>query len=406
MLPKKTAPAGISALVPACSDAEARRFMWADLYERTSGLRGPLLFSPPFPLPVTFDEIAAILKGARDAPGSTKLNYFRGYVEGREDYDLARRFLQSENLESDHIVATISQAFDLNQGHYGKRAGLIVNGGLRWSHEVHERLTPHAEAFRALSPGTVTVDVTLFIGAYGSTPFGAHVDDSTHRTIIFNLGPRDKDVSIWPRDAVEAQFGPVRNIMDPSTIHVRPTSFSMRSGDALVLPSDEFHVAYNNEVSTAVAIVIDNVSDSRLAERELALQRSDLDESGLTGDFGQLTLARLAAMGRQRARSNGGLRYPPPSHPAPTHGLQRHSMLRVDSRWPILVERVGSFAVIYARGRHLRTRSMEGAVEMLNRSGSATINSFLEIGIADGSDLVSGLRVISFLLDGRAAFLE
>lgn len=380
--------------------------MWAELDQRTNGLRGPLLFSPPFPAPIGFQEISLILQGARDASGSTKLNYFRAYVEGREDYDLARRFLESEDLSGSRIETTIAQAFDPDKGRYGKRAGLIVNGGLQWSHAVHERLTHHAAALRATASGTITLDVTLFIGAYGATPFGAHIDDNTHRTILFNLGPNLKEVSIWPRDGVEGQFGRVRNIIDVATIRVAPSNYIIRPGDAFVLPSDEFHIAYNNDVSTAATLVLDHVCNTRLAERELTMLRHDLHEREPGSEFWQLSLERLAKMGHSRSRSNGYLRYAPPTRVVAMQDLHRQSLIRVDPRWPVIAEPIGSSTLIYARSRHFFADNISRATQGLIGTGYATIQDFLELVVADGGDLTAGLRAIEFLLAARGANVE
>lgn len=380
--------------------------MWADLHERTNGLRGPLLFSPPFSLPVTFDEVASILQGAREAPGSTKLNYLRAYVEGREDYDLARRFLDGEDLSASGIEATLARAFDSDRGSYGKRAGLIVNGGLQWSHELQERLVPHAEALRAAASNTVTIDITLFIGSYGATPFGAHIDDSTHRTVIFNLGPGAKDVDIWHREAVEAQFGPVRNIIDTGTIRVAPTRFTIAPGEAFVLPSDEFHIAYNNEVSTAATLVLDHPSDVQLAERELSFLRRDLYYDVRGGEIWKLTLGRLAELGRLRSRSNGCLRYAPPPKAVALEHLKRHSVLQIDQRWPVFAEAIGSSTVVYARSRHILADGVARATLMLVEAGRATVGDFLEAVVSEDGELTTGLRVVEFLLDAGGAAVE
>lgn len=380
--------------------------MWAELYEHTNGLRGPHLFSPTFSVPVNFTEIASILQGARDAPGSTKLNFFRAYVEGREDYDLARRFLETEDLRASQIEATILRAFDPDRGHYGKNAGLIVNGGLQWSHEVHERLTSHAEALRATISGSITIDVTLFIGSYGATPFGAHIDDSTHRTIIFNLGPGLKKLNIWSREGIEAQFGPVRNIIDTAKIRIPPDNYALPPDHAFVLPSDEFHIAYNNDVSTAATFVLEHVSELHLAERELTLLRRELHERAPGSVIWQMTIARLAEMGRLRSRSNGNLRYAPPTKAVVMQSLHPLSVIRIDQRWPVIVGQVGSLAVIYARGRHFIADRMSRAVLGLIDDGYATVREFLEVFVADGGDLTTGLRAIEFLLSARGAVVE
>jgi len=380
--------------------------MWSELAQRTNGLRGPHLFSPPYPAPIDFHEISLILQGARDALGSTKLNFFRAYVEGREDYDLARRFLQLEDLSDRRIEDTISQVFHPQDGSYGKNAGLIVNGGLQWSHSAHECLESHAEALRKTASGSITLDVTLFIGSYGATPFGAHIDDSTHRTIIFNLGPGIKELKIWPRQAIENKFGLVRNIIYVTKIHVASSKFIIRPGDAFVLPADEFHVAYNYEVSTAAALVLDHVSNTRLAEREMLMLRHDLHEMEPISEIWQLKLERLATMGHARSRSNGYLRYAPPKIMPAIQDLRRSSVIRIDPRWPVITEQVGSSTLVYARNRHFFGEHILRATQELVRIGYSTLHEFLGIVIADGGELTMGLRTIEFLLAARGANVE
>lgn len=376
--------------------------MWATLWNCTKDLRGPWLFSPSCQFPIGFGEVSSILCGARRAPGSVKLNYFRGYVAGREDYDLARRFLEGEQLGRDNIASTILNAFARQGGPYGERAGLIVNGGLQWSHEVHDQLAPHAAEIYALKPASLAIDLTLFIGAYGATPFGAHIDDSTHRTIIFNLGPGAKDIRIWCRQSVEAQLGFVRNV-DPSMIGTDPQTFSILRGSAFVLPSDEFHIAYNNEVSTTANLVVDYVQDNRLAERELSYHGTRIDTGGHDESFNKLTVERLVDMGRKRLRSNGFLRYSPPQEETQMAQLKRETIIASDSRRPLLIEKVGPCDIVYSRGSHFYGQRAATAIEAFVRLGRLKLEDFLAIAQRDGAELNSSLRLVKFLLNSRGA---
>ncbi|QPB24367.1 hypothetical protein ISN39_33000 (plasmid) [Rhizobium sp. 007] len=180
--------------------------MWRELYQDSQEFIGPHLVRSLKAFPLSFDHIADALDGAKSDNGPSKLNYFRGYVGGKEDYSLAEKFLRYD-LAPNSIERSIADAFGGEAPKLGETAGLIVNGSLQWSDRLQEVSSEHAHQIASIyADQQITFDVTLFIGAYGSTPFGVHIDDASHRTILFNLGPGDKGMAIWRNQDILEQF--------------------------------------------------------------------------------------------------------------------------------------------------------------------------------------------------------
>ncbi|WP_250518531.1 hypothetical protein [Caballeronia sp. ATUFL_M1_KS5A] len=389
---KSSAGAAMSVLA---KDSSA---MWRELYMQSNQLRGPLHFQSVHSSQIDFELVSSIFEGARRAPGSVKLNYFRGYVGGREDYRLAERFLE-QNLSPKTISSTITRLFCAPSPIFGERPGLVVNGGLQWSGAAQHCLAAAAEALTEVSEDLFTIDLTLFIGSYGATPFGAHIDDSSHRTVLFNLGPNEKIIKIWNRPDVEHQFGMVRNVYDFDAISARASSFCLARGDCFVLPSTQFHVGINQNVSTAVAIVLDYPREGSLAAQELAFHRAELDKLGDSHPLARQNVHGLVEMARLRNISNCRLRYPISPHPTELAKLKRSSFLRLVSPFRHQVYRFNKSELIFSRGRHyLCTSPISAALNRLGDMASIRTDQFIQIADQGGCDVEEALRVIDFLL--------
>lgn len=372
--------------------------MWRELYKRSSGLRGPLLFKSDHRSPISFDQITSILSGARDAPGSTKLNYFRGYIDGREDYRLAQKLLE-QDFDSSSIEPTIQQLFARNSEMFGERPGLVINGGLQWSEDAQQALAAEADRLAATVEEFFTLDLTLFIGSYGSTPFGAHVDDVTHRTILFNLGPSEKTVKVWGRNEIERQFGRVRNIYDLDEIAVSANDYMLTRGDCFILPSNDFHVAFNEDVSTTVALVLDCPGEGALAEQELSYHSGELDRLGASHPLIRVEVAELASLARTRRLSNCRLRYPIQWKPSGIELLRRDSVLRLTTPFRLRAIMLNGAVVVYSRGRHYISFSpVSRSISTLDDAGQLSVKDFIGIAEQDGCEIDAALRIIEFLL--------
>lgn len=328
--------------------------MWRDIYIKSGEFIGPYLTGNFKAFPLTFDHISDALDGARRDKGTSKLNYFRGYVEGKEDYVLAERFLMYD-LTPLRIEKSIFEAFGGDKPGLGKSAGLIVNGALQWSDMLHEVSRINTRKIALLYPDQqFTFDITLFIGAYGTTPFGVHIDDASHRTILFNLGPGDKGIALWQDEDILKQFGMVHNVLDPASIEAAPKKYFFKSGEAFILPSKQYHIGLNSTLSTVVAIVIDILSAGKAAAREAQNIGSFFDAMPETKkrDVRNISFAELVHLNSLRNSSNHYLRYSLTKIKFDISTITDRTKFRLSKAAGVKIFPLPHTAIVYSRGYH------------------------------------------------------
>lgn len=378
---------------------------WEALYRDSAALTEPCIVRGGAS-PLTFAHIASALHGATDGQGGANLNYFRGYIDGREDYTLPERFLSAFDGPDTDMAATIDQAFGNVQPRFGPRSGIVINGALQWSESVQLQLAAEAvHIARLYGSSTVTLDLTLFIGAYGATPFGAHVDDASHRTILFNLGPSTKGISIWDNDAVYAQFGYVNNVFDASTIEAPPTQFFFEAGDAFVLPSRQFHQGMNQQVSTTVALVVDLIGDAKAITREAHSLYADIDDGDgdLRSELLNLTAATLLRLYALRVKSNHFLRYPPRPLDVDLSAFKRATRLEKTAGFALESASVGRHGILFSRGRHMiMARPVDAGKCAAFLERATTAGQFVSHCCAEGMVVADALRLLRFLINSSS----
>lgn len=378
---------------------------WEALYYDSGALTEPFIVRGGAS-PVSFAHIASALHGATDSQGGANLNYFRGYIDGREDYTLPERFLSALDGPDSDIAAIIDQAFGPVRPRFGPRSGIVINGALQWSELVQLQLATEAVHIARLYGGsTVTLDLTLFIGAYGATPFGAHVDEATHRTILFNLGPSTKGISIWDNDAVYAQFGYVNNVFDAATIAVSPAQFHFEAGDAFVLPSRRFHQGMNQQVSTAVALVVDVISDTKAITREAQALYADIDDGdeSLRRELLNVTAATLLRLHALRVKSNHFLRYSPRLLDVGLNDFKRNTRLEKTAGFSVESAATGRHGILFSRGRHMiMARPLDAGTCAAFLESATTAGQFVARCDAEGIPAADALRLLRFLINSSS----
>lgn len=380
--------------------------MWRDVYKASDGFLKPLVLANPPALPIPVDVVRSIFDGLSRSASPYKWNYLRGYVEGREDYGLPESFAQ-KLAQAEDVPRLISDCFGAESVHYGSRPGLIINGGLQWSEELQSALIGPANEIANLYEGIpFTIDLTFFIGAYGATPFGVHVDDASHRTILFNLGPHKKGMAVWENSEIHAQFGKVSNIADQTLIRAEPQRFYFSTGEAFVLPSSRYHVGLNSSLSVTAAVVIDLTDDEKSVRREceLLIPSSASSESQPSfSDLCELRIREVSGLHELRSRSNNHLRYPIDQKVIDRSTVKPETTLKRAEGFPSLVAHFENFGFLFSRGRHLAFAADIGrsAVSELGLSRSASVSKILDELRVLTPDLKERLRTLFFLLESR-----
>ncbi|MFJ3310460.1 hypothetical protein ACIPSA_47335 [Streptomyces sp. NPDC086549] len=140
---------------------------------------------------------------------------------------------------------------------------LAVNGVPSWDDDLHQVLTAGVVTplLEELGVPVGGLDFYAFLANAGHTPFGVHADREP--SLLLHLGPADKECLIWRRSdyarLVEAEgreFDPERDDrrFDPAAIAEHAQRLVMKPGDALLIPTGDFHIFENKGFSAFIGL--------------------------------------------------------------------------------------------------------------------------------------------------------
>lgn len=141
-----------------------------------------------------------------------------------------------------------------------KKFGIIVNDCEKYSDQLNDTvLCLIAPLLERIGIPTLGIDFTYFIGNYGYTPIGYHVDPPGDSVIHLHLGPGPKKMYLVRTEDEKKDYYSKRK--DDTTLYVDPiafegkvTEYSIKAGDLFYMPPGEIHVGKSDEVSVGFTI--------------------------------------------------------------------------------------------------------------------------------------------------------
>lgn len=284
-------------------------------------------------------------------PGDTAIKkrpYLRTYVEGQMVPSLERKMW--------HFPLDKRTSFDdwFQQIFESAHSGFVLNGAERWAISASTKLARWLQPqLLNTDPLRLCLEIVLFAGDYGFTPFGVHRDEPCASVIHFNLGPHAKDIYIFEDDA--NLYG-APQIRDATRYRIEP-------GDGFVLPANYAHIgdaaSFSVDISCKLMFRSNSAALAYVAEHLLD-SKDDFDGE----DLGELLLRRLGAGGhdepvgetvdrwidaaRARARSNGHFIGTPI---ASNTTWDDHSTVSVNDSFPLVLHERGGHVTLFSRGR-------------------------------------------------------
>ena len=142
----------------------------------------------------TQEEIKSVFVGLKSENDSDRNTYFRAYIDGMLSPKDENMVFNSPFHDHEEVGIWLSRLFE------NKGFGIIVNAADRWSESLSRKV---AKIFTPLThiwgvPNT-SIETTLFIGNYGYTPFGIHIDDPYTTVFHFHIGPCAKRMTLFDR---------------------------------------------------------------------------------------------------------------------------------------------------------------------------------------------------------------
>lgn len=325
-------------------------------------LMEPLLFKHSFD-PKLFDDrlflelFECISTDAERAIGGL----FRVYIDGMLSPQYENEVLYTRPLPGEGFEAYVCRVTD------GRKFGIVVNGVEQWS-DTLARLAARlfAPVVEAQGAARSTIEVTLFIGNYGYTPFGVHIDDPYTSVVHLHAGPSTKEMTLFGIEEFHRLNGATKNCFQPQKLIPHGRTFAIESGDMFLLPPHYYHIGNTEGFSIGLAFALSKYSAASMTKQ--IMQRA-IGEERMTGPLDEV-IGRAQAGGESlpdwlqradneyaaQARSRRNLRYsflcPTESEATPRQLWER------DPDFPLSQLEEGDDLLLFARGNRVRlTRS-------------------------------------------------
>ncbi|MCG7498030.1 hypothetical protein MHO82_14260 [Vibrio sp. Of7-15] len=241
-------------------------------------LMEPKLISHAFTADSFNEEVIfSLLARIKQAGKQSVASLFRVYIEGKANQDEETAFMYSERHDGENLAEYYERISK------GKKFGVVINGAEQWSDDFSRF------AVRSFSPivekmgyDCASLEVTLFIGNYGYTPFGIHVDDPYTQVVHFHMGPSAKSMTLFEPEHFHQLNGPSQNCYNPDDIIEHGETFEIKPGDIFLLPAHYYHVGNTKEFSIGVAVSISKNPKNLVTQN---LLRDAIYDKRFAGDF-------------------------------------------------------------------------------------------------------------------------
>ncbi|MDF0604308.1 hypothetical protein HZU77_001405 [Neisseriaceae bacterium TC5R-5] len=322
-------------------------------------LMQPLLLETVFN-PSVFDDLLFfnIFKNMSVEPEKTISTLFRVYIDGMLSPKYESEILYASPLGTESFENYVTR---VTAGH---KFGIIINGAEQWSDTLARMAKKIFSPVVALQGfNNTTVEVTLFIGNYGYTPFGIHIDDPYTSVVHFHLGPTIKEMTLFEKDQFHRLNGKSKNCFEPEKLIPYGKTYSIKPGDIFLLPPHYYHIGNTNGFSIGIAFALSKYPKKTMTQHILqhAIHSSSFNSSieELTDELNSTTDISLREWLRQVnneyeaiAQSRASLRYSYLRQNITE--IMPQTLWQRDPDFPLIQRICGNDLLIYIRGNRLR----------------------------------------------------
>lgn len=318
----------------------------------------PLLVGAAFD-PASFDDAVFfdLFDGMAAEPERAMNGLFRVYIDGMLSPERENGVLYDRPRTGESFAGYLHRAV-------GDRPfGVVINGAEQWS-EPLARLAARtfAPVVDASGRDRTTLEVTLFLGNYGYTPFGIHIDDPYTTVVHFHVGPSAKEMTLFDKQTFHRLNGVRKNCFEPARLLPHGERFAIQPGDLFVLPPHLYHVGHTPGFSIGIAVTISKYPAAMITKHVFARAASSegqevpfadlLAASDADAELFATWLRRQRAEALCQARSRGNLRFAYRRNNLATAALD--ATLQPDPDFPIAHAELGKDLLVFVRGNRIR----------------------------------------------------
>jgi hypothetical protein len=232
--------------------------------------------------PSLFDDrlFFELFDGMSANPEHAISGLFRVYINGMLSPRYENEVLYTKPLFNEGFEAYLSRATG------GHKFGIVINGAEHWSDTLARlaaRIFP--SIIEAQGVQRSTVEVTLFIGNYGYTPFGIHIDDPYTSVVHFHAGPAAKEMTLFDKEEFHRLNGTSKNCFEPQKLLNYGRTFVIEAGDVFLLPPHYYHIGNTEKFSVGIAFAVSKYPATSLCKQVLQYA---INAERMTGTVDQL----------------------------------------------------------------------------------------------------------------------
>lgn len=231
------------------NDAVSISQFWKEFFSQTNDLKDSKVFESPASIAVGIDDVVTVINSIskNHAPGlNTGL---RLYIDNVQRPDYEQTVIHNPPSYGASLEEWANTLFN------NQRFGLIINQSERWNDDLCIKISKFLAPLRQ-KYGLIRdlVEIVIFIGNYGYTPFGIHYDGDCLSNIHLHLGPGQKSMYLWEPEIYKKLTGSYEFCHNPESVINTGQEFIIPAKSVYYLPAGYYHVGCTKDFSVGIAI--------------------------------------------------------------------------------------------------------------------------------------------------------
>jgi hypothetical protein len=326
-------------------------------------------------------DLLALFRGVREEVEQRGIDApLRVYVDGMLSLQHADRLVRSVPDTAEGIQDWMERTLAVEQ------FGIVLNDAERWADGLTRRartlFRPVVEHWGAAE---TAIELVLFAGNYGHTPFGVHLDDEFTQTVHFQLSGCGKSMTLYDPETYARFAAGAKRYFAAEELPPGGQTYSMPAGSVFLLPAGWYHVGSNQDFSIGLAIAPSHFPPREVARQAMqhALQASESpgwldldfseDEDKTCREWMRCALETMTA----RQKSKGSFARAVVRRP---FQLDMDDQVCIDRDFPPQVLVRNTRLIVFCRGHRIETGMQEAKLRVLERllsANSSTIRVLL-----------------------------
>lgn len=359
---------------------------------------------------------------------------FRVYIKGEEqDINYISKLFDAPPTEKETLESYAERVFEK------QKFGMIINRTEKFSEKVSQnillKLQPLLDKVGIPLTG---LEMTLFVGNYGWTPLGIHIDIKGENIMHFHLGPGPKIMYNWEEDTYKELTGKKENNTDIEPLLPYSDAYPFETGDFYFMPWNKYHIGFSDELSIGFIVgfnnptrkgftsaILNSISQQYLNDNKQILspdKNVEVEDSfnaiesviNLDENLRHLSFMDLMKYLHKEFKlailSNGGwANIPITLNDKIKYDVDNYEVLenkKIITPYPFKTyyEKIGDELVMFVRGYKVKIKyhdELSGIIDKLNRNKEEEVTDLLST-LTQDWPVEAGLYFLSLLYDKRA----